>query len=213
LKDYHKKKSNSTKKVTEISPNSDGIFQVFCGNLSYKIDESTLISVFEEAGCPFNKVKFITNSDGSFWGSSILDFSSIELAKKAASTLNGIEVLQRPLKVELCRPKTDSKVENNRKQQSNNRERSEKVPGSTTIFIGAVADEATEDTFRELFKDCGKITSFRWVNDASTGQFKGCGFIEFETEDAPDLAIELSGTTVCGRRIRIDYSSTAKKTY
>jgi len=74
--------------------------------------------------------------------------------------------------------------------------------------------------------DCGTITHIRWVNDHRTGKFKGCGFLEFETEEACLAAgkkngvqtlqsfflfradgIYVSGTSFLGRTIRVDFSS------
>lgn len=64
-----------------------------------------------------------------------------------------------------------------------------------TVFVGSLADAVTDDTMRELFKDVGAgIKDIRWVTDHRTGKFKGCGFIEFETEEACINAVKLNGT-------------------
>ena len=59
---------------------------------------------------------------------------------------------------------------------------------------------------KEFFKDCGEVSSIRWVTDKETGDFKGCGFVEFADPDAAlDKAAALNGTDLMGRQIRLDY--------
>jgi RNA recognition motif-containing protein len=61
---------------------------------------------------------------------------------------------------------------------------------------------------KEVFKDIGAgIKDIRWVTDHRSGKFKGCGFIEFETEEACINAVKLNGTMLLGRNIRVDFSS------
>jgi len=45
------------------------------------------------------------------------------------------------------------------------------------------------------------------VTDHRSGKFKGCGFIEFETEEACINAVKMNGTMLLGRNIRVDFSS------
>ena len=36
----------------------------------------------------------------------------------------------------------------------------------------------------DFFKDCGEISNIRWLTDRETGDFKGCGFVEFAEPEA-----------------------------
>lgn len=38
----------------------------------------------------------------------------------------------------------------------------------------------------EFFKDCGEIKQIRWLTDKESGDFRGCGFVEFYDGDAVD---------------------------
>lgn len=109
--------------------------------------------------------------------SAILDFGDSEIAKKALSK-NGVEVMERPMKVELSIPK--NKGEGNKKKQLqifyyNNKGLSQKVEGCDTVFIGKLSYDVTDEHIHELFQNCGKIKEIRWLNDAQ-GNFKGFFF-------------------------------------
>lgn len=49
--------------------------------------------------------------------------------------------------------------------------------------------------------------STRIITDRETGRAKGFGYVEFETSDAATKALELSGTDLDGREIRVDISA------
>ena len=55
------------------------------------------------------------------------------------------------------------------------------------------------------------MTSTRWLNDRETQEFKGVGFVGFDTTEEVDKAVELGGNQLDGRPIRIDYAGAKKK--
>ena len=46
----------------------------------------------------------------------------------------------------------------------------------------------------------------RWLSDRESGQFKGCGFIEFYDEESTKKAGKLNGQDLMGRACRIDFA-------
>jgi len=87
------------------------------------------------------------------------------------------------------------------------REPSAKPDGCLTVFVGNLSFNVDEETLREAFKDCGEITSIRFVEDKATGEFKGFGYIEFASTESTDAAIKMSGTDILGRAVRVDYAN------
>jgi len=83
---------------------------------------------------------------------------------------------------------------------------SERPPGCKTLFIGHLSDAVDDEIIHQTFASAGKIKAIRWLNDKQTNKFKGCGFIEFFDEEATIRGIELNGTVVLGKRMRVDYS-------
>lgn len=70
------------------------------------------------------------------------------------------------MRVELTTPKSPAAPRGNAPSGGN-------PPGSTTVFIGGLSDETTDDHIHELLKDCGAIKQIRWVTDKESGKFKG----------------------------------------
>ena len=83
-----------------------------------------------------------------------------------------------------------------------------KPEGCTTLFAGNLNFNIDDDAMKEFFKGCGEVSSIRWLTDKDTGDFKGCGFIEFADPDtALDKAAALNGTALMGRDVRLDYAA------
>ncbi|KAJ5102125.1 hypothetical protein NUU61_004347 [Penicillium alfredii] len=70
-----------------------------------------------------------------------------------------------------------------------------------TAHVGNLSFEATEDDIADLFAGCG-VTNVRIVEDKLTKSPKGFGYVEFETVDGLQKALDLSGSTLQGRSIR-----------
>ncbi len=58
------------------------------------------------------------------------------------------------------------------------------------LYVGNLSYSTTEDELRGLFSEAGPITSVVIITDNMTGRSKGFGFVEMETEQAAQAAIE-----------------------
>lgn len=58
------------------------------------------------------------------------------------------------------------------------------------LYVGNLSYATTEDELRSLFAEVGSIASVTVITDRRTGQSKGFGFVEMETEQAAQEAIE-----------------------
>jgi len=174
------------------SSNPNKTSKVFAGNLSFKIDEQTMRDVFPDIN--IESIEWL-EQDGRFAGRAILTFASSEDAEKAILQ-NGVSVMDRAIRLELsgANPKNPKKFE-----------KTPRDPNSNTIFIGNLSFQITEDAVKDFFKDCGEISQIRWVE--VEGKFKGNGFVEFVSTEAPDEAMKLDGEDLMGRAIRIDFTA------
>lgn len=76
---------------------------------------------------------------------------------------------------------------------------------STTIYVGNLPFKASEDEVRGLFAQHGKVNAVRLVTDRDTGRPRGYGFVEMETsEDANSAVQALNGKDFGGRSLRIN---------
>ncbi|KAJ5121582.1 uncharacterized protein N7515_009543 [Penicillium bovifimosum] len=79
-----------------------------------------------------------------------------------------------------------------------------------TCHVGNLSFEATEADISELFAGCG-VTNVRIVDDKLTKAPKGFGYVEFETVEGLQKALDLSGSTLQGRSIRTSVAEPPKE--
>lgn len=75
----------------------------------------------------------------------------------------------------------------------------------STVFVGNLPYEASEDEVRAILAQAGPIASFRLVFDKETRQPKGYGFCDYaDAESAVNAIKTLSDAEFSGRRLRLD---------
>lgn len=62
---------------------------------------------------------------------------------------------------------------------------------STNLFVGSLPFSTTEDELKEHFAQAGTVSSVRIITDRDTGRSKGFGFVEMETDEGGEKAIEM----------------------
>ena len=73
------------------------------------------------------------------------------------------------------------------------------------LFVGNLSFSTEERTLEELFGQAGNVTSVRVMRDQATGRARGFGFVEMETEEAAQAAIDkFNNSEVDGRRIAVN---------
>jgi cold-inducible RNA-binding protein len=58
------------------------------------------------------------------------------------------------------------------------------------LYVGNLSYETTEDELQKLFVEVGPVVSVAIITDRSSGRSKGFGFVEMETEQAAQEAID-----------------------
>jgi nucleolin len=181
--------------------------EVYVGNLSYDIDDAKIKAAMEQCGT-ITQIRWITDREsGEFKGAGFITFSSLEESAKAIG-MHGADVMGRPLKCSYAKGRPERPgggAGGDRKKFEN--KLSEKPDGCTKIFCGNLPYDINDDTMKSFFKDCGSVTAIRWLTDKTTGDFKGVGFIDFDSEGAVELAVKKAGEYCGSRPIRIDYAS------
>eukprot|EP00871_Galdieria_phlegrea_P001951 jgi/Galph1/2757/GphlegSOOS_G1390.1 len=83
---------------------------------------------------------------------------------------------------------------------------------STTIFIGNIAYNTSEEQLQEILGQIGPVLSFRVVYDRETGKPKGYAFCEYpDAEMALSAIRNLNGTELNGRTLRVDLADSDKR--
>lgn len=76
--------------------------------------------------------------------------------------------------------------------------------GCDTVFVGNLQWDVQEEQMREVFSQAGDVSSVRFATNQ--GSFRGFGYVSFYNGESVVNAIELAGTELNGRAIRVDYA-------
>lgn len=72
------------------------------------------------------------------------------------------------------------------------------------LFVGSLDYSTTDSQLEEHFATIGKVLSAKVIVDKYTGQGKGFGFVEMETDEVAKEAMnKLNGTQINGRTIAV----------
>lgn len=189
-----------------LGVNPEGIRKCFIGNLSFNIDDDQAKAFFADCG-EIEELFWCQDKDtGKFYGTGFVTFTTTDGARKAVAK-NGEDLLGRPIKCEYSKPRPGG---DKPKKQGRKFEMSAKPDGCTTCFLGNLSYDIDDDKCREFFASAGEISHIRWLTDRESGEFKGCGFVEFSDPSSVDEAVKLGGKDLLGRAIRIDYAAPSK---
>ena len=73
------------------------------------------------------------------------------------------------------------------------------------LFVGNLSWNTTDATLREFFAAAGNVTSAQTISDRNTGKARGFGFVEFESDEEAQRAVqELNGKELDGRQIVVN---------
>ncbi len=73
------------------------------------------------------------------------------------------------------------------------------------IYVGNLPWSTTNQSLEALFSEHGKVRSAEVVTDRETGRSRGFGFVEMESDDEGQQAIDaLNGADVGGRAITVN---------
>ena len=73
------------------------------------------------------------------------------------------------------------------------------------LYVGNLSYSSTEDSLRNLFSGFGSVASVKIIFDRETGNSKGFGFIEMNTEEEATAAIAgTNGQEFEGRQLRVN---------
>jgi len=72
------------------------------------------------------------------------------------------------------------------------------------IYVANISYTATEQDIKDLFSEYGEVVSVKIITDKFTGQSKGFGFVEMESEsDAQKTISELNGKPFMGKTLTL----------
>ncbi|KAI0052652.1 RNA-binding domain-containing protein, partial [Auriscalpium vulgare] len=175
---------------------------IFVGRLSWNVDNDWLATEFAECGEVVSARVQMDRNTGKSRGFGYVEFTTPE-AVEAALLLNGKEIDGRPVNI-------DKSIPNNKAASTDKRAKAfgdtPSAP-SSTLFVGNLSWNATEDALWEVFAEYGDVKSVRVPTDRETQKPKGFAYVEFSDMDSAKKAHEsVNGQEIAGRNVRLDYS-------
>lgn len=138
---------------------------------------------------------------GKSRGFGYVRFTTSEAVERAL-LMNGQEIDGRPVNIDRSTAPDKGQARERRAKAFND----QTSPPSSTLFVGNLNFDVTEDTVWSFFNDYG-VKSVRLPTDRDTGRPKGFGYVEFDDVDGAKKAFEAAnGAEIEGRSIRLDYS-------
>lgn len=71
------------------------------------------------------------------------------------------------------------------------------------LYIGNLSNNVTEQDLQNLFSEFGQVTSATIIKDKFTGQSRGFGFVEMDSEGANKAIENLDNKDVQGQSIKV----------
>nr|CAG8442451.1 3171_t:CDS:2 [Entrophospora candida] len=181
---------------------------VYVGELPLEVDDYTLQQEMKEAGYVVKARIMYDKFSKQSKGFAYVDFATPQEAQNALK-LSGKKINGKAIVVRL-----DEKSNKNSSFQKpgggSNFNKNLSEP-SDTIFVGNLSFKADENQLDQLFNGFGKIVSIRLPTHPDTGSLKGFGYVQFSDINAAKNAMDLQGTVLAGRSIRLDYADTKQK--
>lgn len=73
------------------------------------------------------------------------------------------------------------------------------------LFVGGISYNTTDDSLKDAFSQAGAVSSAVIITDKMSGRSKGFGFVEYESDEDADKAIELwNGKELDGRTLTVN---------
>jgi RNA recognition motif-containing protein len=73
------------------------------------------------------------------------------------------------------------------------------------LYVGNLSYNTSESSLRNLFQNYGGVASAKVISDRDTGMSKGFGFVEMDSDEEAQAAINgTNGTEVEGRQIKVN---------
>lgn len=178
---------------------------LFVGRLSWNIDDDWLKREFEAYPGLLGARVISDRQSGRSKGYGYVDFESKEVAEKALEEMQGKEIDGRPINVDLSTSKPKATDRSNDRAKKFGDAKSEP---SDTLFIGNLSFDCDRDSVTEFFSEYGPILGVRLPTHPETEQLKGFGYIQFESVDSAQKALDnLNGEYLNNRSVRLDFST------
>lgn len=174
--------------------------RVYVGNLSWDVSWQDLKDHMKSSGEEVIRAN-VLSSNGRSKGCGVVEFATVEGAQRAIATLNDTELNGRQIFVREDREEGRSTPAHGGGQSSGSRFSSGEKAQNHRVYVGNLSWDVAWQDLKDHMRQAGEVLHAEVITEAS-GRSKGCGIVEYATEDEAQEAIHtLTDTELKGRMI------------
>ncbi|CAA2967390.1 polyadenylate-binding RBP47 [Olea europaea subsp. europaea] len=185
---------------------------IFVGDLDSEVTDALLHETFASKYPSVKGAKVVIDSNtGRSKCYGFVRFGDENERSRAMMEMNGVYCSSRPMRISVATPKKQTTQQQYSSQAvilsggytSNGAmsqgSKFENDSSNTTIFVGGLDSDVTDEELRESFTPFGEVVSVK----IPAG--KGCGFVQFVNSNAEDAIQMLSGTVIGKQTVRLSW--------
>lgn len=214
----------AAKNALDKEEDSDKKRRVYVGNLAWEVSWQDLKDLMKTLNHEVLRVDVMQTNDGRSKGCGIVEFATAEGAAEAVLTLNDTELSGRRIFVREDRESAGSGISglpprggrfNRNRNQTSSMMSSDPESQSRRVYVGNLSWDVTWSDLKDHMRSAGDVRRADVICEHN-GRSKGCGIVEFETEEGAQNAIatlthtELKGRTIFVREDREGSGSEGK---
>jgi len=190
----------------DAAPDESRGKRVYVGNLSWDVSWQDLKDHMKSTGCEVTRADVMMTPDGRSKGCGIVEFATEDGAKQAVLTLNDTELSGRQIFVREDREdRSAGGFASGAGQRSGAAGGSRFSAGESAqtrrVYVGNLSWDVAWQDLKDHMRQAGEVVHAEVITEAN-GRSKGCGVVEFATEDEAQEAVKtLTDTDLKGRMI------------
>ncbi|XP_011092727.1 polyadenylate-binding protein RBP47-like isoform X2 [Sesamum indicum] len=177
-------------------PEAGSDLSIFVGDLATDVTDALLHDTFASKYPSVKGAKVVVDSNtGRSKGYGFVRFGDENDKSRAMTEMNGVYCSSRPMRIGVATPKKPSP-----QQLYSSQGHSDSDSSNTTVFVGGLDSDVTDEQLRESFTPYGEVVSVK----IPAG--KGCGFVQFANRSNAEDAIQrLNGTVIGKQTVRLSW--------
>ncbi|KAH6788488.1 RNA-binding protein 47C [Perilla frutescens var. frutescens] len=188
--------------------NNGSDLSIFVGDLAADVTDTLLHETFASKYPSVKAAKVVIDANtGRSKGYGFVRFGDDNERTQAMTEMNGVYCSSRPMRIGAATPRKSSGYQQQYSSQggyanggSAHGSQSDGDSVNTTIFVGGLDPNVTDEDLRQPFSQYGEIVSVK----IPVG--RGCGFVQFASRgDAEEALQKLSGTTIGKQTVRLSW--------
>ncbi|KAJ6821994.1 polyadenylate-binding protein RBP45-like [Iris pallida] len=186
-------------------------YTIFVGDLASDVTDYQLQETFKTHYPSVKGAKIVTDrTTGRSKGYGFVRFADLNEQTRAMTEMNGMFCSTRPMRVGPATTKKSVGAQpqnlNKASYQSTPGSDSENDPNNTTIFVGGLDPNVTDENLRQVFSQYGELIHVK------IPMGKRCGFVQFaQRACAEEALLMLNGSMLGTQNIRLSWGRTPNK--